>query len=167
MPQIRREYLLVVGLGFGSVLFSLTTFMMYREPPPSESKVVLAMRPPTTPRESLVRRSQRDGGPQIARAEVPAANKPAAVASETTVAGVSTGASGAMETAPAVVAARAPSPAEPKSVEEVRVVRARVWGEWQEVHDFRNGIIYKGKYHDFRGIEQSEPYPEGRRSGSR
>lgn len=150
MRELRREFLIVIIIGFGSVLFSAVAMGMYREPPVSEPKIVLTARPATMPRESLVRQSQHgaSGQPQLAAAPVAAHATPApdtsAARRDTAPASTETSAA-----APVMIAKKAAP--EQKPIEVVPTIREKVWGEWVEVQDFRRGVLYHGEYEDFTG----------------
>jgi hypothetical protein len=149
--EYKRELILTIVLGFGSVVFSLGSFLLYAAPPQTEVQIKLAAREATSPRETLARRSQREAGSgPSARPDTRAlATEAATPRAAAPTAAVSSSRSETAAAAP--VLAAAPARPEKPSNERVRTIRTRIGGEWVEVQDFTHGVRYTGEIHDFSG----------------
>lgn len=165
----RREILLLVVLGFGSLVFSFGSMAMYIEPEEKPLEITLQSRPRTEPR-SLEAGGDATAGERV-RTETAATtpDSPAELPVEAPAAttapppqpetGVPAPAPSAPTVAPTPVpttraAAQATEPAPPPATRErVRILRRQVGGSTIEVHDFTHGVEYRGEVHDFRSGE--------------
>lgn len=164
----KREILLLVVLGFGSLVYSFGTMAMYAEPEARPITITLQARARTEPRgrEALAGASADTrpapataapetlpapaAAPAAAPASAAAPAKPAGAAPETVPASATPPVQVPASTAaPAAIAPPAPRVEAPSS-ERVRIQRRLVDGKWIEVHDFTHGVDYRGPVHDFR-----------------
>lgn len=182
-PDLKREILLLVVLGFGSLVYSFGALSLYAEPEARPVTIALQARAKTEPRgaggttvdTSVAAQPAAATAPETTSPAPPApptpASKPevpaAPAASPTPPPSAATSAdtlASRSETAPVTApvspptAASKPTPAK----EQVRIVRQRVGGEWVEVHDFTHGVTYRGEVHDFRSGEAPVWMREGR-----
>lgn len=154
MRENQRDLLILIVLGFGSVLYSLGTAAMYDAPPESEVQVLLAARPATEPRESLTRKAKREAElKRIARGDTKpmAAPTPTAAAPATKSAPAVKAADTAPVPAPTAVALVKEAKKEEPADAQVIVRREKIFGEMVEVHDFRHGLKFERNVQNFRG----------------